>query len=104
VSDGLVADARHVAAASNVTIAINLDRVPVVPGASPVEAAAGGEEYELLVTMPAAFTAAAFATPGGVGIARIGEVLDEDAGGGVVVTSGGSRVEFVAGYDHFFRA
>lgn len=47
VSDGLAADARHLAAASGVGLA--LDDLPVAPGATPGEALGGGEDYELLI-------------------------------------------------------
>ncbi|MHB1712914.1 MAG: thiamine-phosphate kinase [Acidimicrobiales bacterium] len=47
ISDGLVADIRHLAEASGVGVA--LDDVPVAPGATWEEALGGGEEYELIV-------------------------------------------------------
>jgi len=50
VSDGLVADLRHLAAASAVGVA--LDDVPVAAGATPDEALSGGEEYELVLATP----------------------------------------------------
>ncbi|HVE94520.1 MAG TPA: thiamine-phosphate kinase [Acidimicrobiales bacterium] len=50
VSDGLAADAWHLARSSNVTIA--LDGVPVANGATFDEAVAGGDDYELLCTAP----------------------------------------------------
>lgn len=95
VSDGLIADAAHLAAASDVSITIDLDAVPVFPGATPAEAAASGEEYELLITAPPAFAA--------TGFSRIGSVGESRGAPGVVVTSGGARVEFAGGYDHFTR-
>jgi thiamine-monophosphate kinase len=95
ISDGLVADAGHLAAASDVSITIELDAVPVFPGATAAEAAASGEEYELLITAPRAFT--------GPGFTRIGSVGESRGAPGVVVTSGGARVEFAGGYDHFTR-
>ncbi|HEV3264274.1 MAG TPA: thiamine-phosphate kinase [Acidimicrobiales bacterium] len=47
ISDGLVADVRHLARASGV--GIDLLEVPVVPGATREEALGGGEDYELLL-------------------------------------------------------
>lgn len=95
ISDGLIADASHIAAASNVSIAIELDALPLFPGATAAEAAASGEEYELLVTAPASFAAPAFT--------RIGSVNDARGAAGVIATHGGARVEFAGGYDHFSR-
>ena len=51
VSDGLAADVGHLAAESGVGIA--LDTVPVAPGATREDALGGGEDYELVFTMPA---------------------------------------------------
>ena len=49
-SDGLVTDLGHVADASRVGFA--LDDVPVALGATPDEALGGGEDYELIMTVP----------------------------------------------------
>jgi thiamine-monophosphate kinase len=51
VSDGLVADLGHIAAASGV--AMRLDHVPVAPGASTDEALCGGEDFALAFCLPA---------------------------------------------------
>ena len=51
VSDGLLADATHVARASGVTLSIDLAKVPCVEGVPPETAAGSGEEYELLVAL-----------------------------------------------------
>jgi thiamine-monophosphate kinase len=50
ISDGLVADAHHIARASNVMLA--LDSLPVADGATRGDALYGGDDYELLATTP----------------------------------------------------
>jgi thiamine-monophosphate kinase len=62
ISDGLGADAGHIAEASDVQLTIELEKLPVVKGVADVAAAAnrdvlelaaaGGEDYELLATVP----------------------------------------------------
>jgi thiamine-monophosphate kinase len=63
LSDGLAGDARHLAAASGVSLRIDAAAMPLAAGVAevagaagrdPLElAAAGGEDYELLVALPA---------------------------------------------------
>ena len=91
VSDGPATDARHLAGASKVRIEIDPALLPLAAGLEAVAAAAGrdpvelaltgGEDFELLVTIPAKrFGAAAAACP--AGLTRLGRV---EAGEGLVV-------------------
>ena len=68
VSDGLGADAGHLARMSGCRLEIELERVPLAPGVTEVAggegaglelAATGGEDYELLVALPAESAGAA---------------------------------------------
>ena len=52
ISDGLLADAAHLARASGVTIALDQAAVPCVDGVDVGNALSSGEEYELLVAVP----------------------------------------------------
>jgi thiamine-monophosphate kinase len=53
ISDGLAVDAGHVARRSGVCCVIDLDRVPLAPGAT-LDDAGFGEDYELLAAVPEA--------------------------------------------------
>jgi len=99
VSDGLVADVSHVAAASDVRIVLDLDRVPTLGGMDPRDAARSGEEYELALTARE-LDGERFAGAFGVPLTAIGEVLD---GGepGVETRFRGDRVDLPPGHDHF---
>jgi len=99
VSDGLVADLRHLAAASAVSLSIDLDRVPRWPGTSVIEAASSGEEYELAVTAAKHFDVAAFEREFGVPLTHVGEVVA--GGAGVEARASGARVAPIPGYNHF---
>jgi thiamine-monophosphate kinase len=104
VSDGLVADAGHVAAASGVDICIELDAVPVVAGATPTTAIVSGEEYELAVTTRTPFDQHAFAREFGVPLTRIGTVVPAgDERPRVRLRSRGAFVDPPPGHDHFSR-
>ncbi|MGH7649489.1 MAG: thiamine-phosphate kinase [Gemmatimonadaceae bacterium] len=99
VSDGLLGDAAHIAAASRARLAITLDTLPTVGGIAPDEAARSGEEYELLVSSPHAIDAHEFARRFGIPLTEIGRVEAGDAD--VVATLRGARVAPGGGFDHF---
>jgi hypothetical protein len=78
VSDGLAADARHLAAASGVGLEVAMERVPCALGADALGAVASGEEYELLVTLPGDFGVAdaqAFQEFHDLPLTRVGDVV-----------------------------
>ncbi len=101
LSDGLVADASHIAAASAARLVIELGSLPVLGGVLARDALASGEEYELLVTGPAGMDAAAKAARIGT-LTPIGRVFAPTPaeGSGVIVRDGPRRVDPPAGYDH----
>jgi thiamine-monophosphate kinase len=101
LSDGLVSDAAHIAAASGVQIAIELSAVPVVGGVTTRDALASGEEYELLITGPEGMDRAASQAKVGT-LTPIGRVLAaaSTSGSGVLVKDGSHRVDPPTGYDH----
>lgn len=106
ISDGLAADAAHLAAASAVCIRIDADRLPLGPGASPARALSSGEEYELLVAAPpdvAERLLAQWSTNSDVPLTDIGDVTHHVSGGNVQIIgrNADERVEFVPGHDHF---
>ena len=101
VSDGLAADAGHLAAASGVRVEIALERIPRWPGATARAAAQSGEEYELLVALPRRFderAARAFRRATGLPLTRIGACT---RGGGARVTDNGRPIASLSGFDHF---
>jgi thiamine-monophosphate kinase len=85
ISDGLASDAGHIAVRSSVRFVIELERVPLAPGAE-LDDVGFGEDYELLAT-----------TPEALGFPVIGRV---EMGGGVELTLGGEPYE-LASWDHF---
>ena len=100
ISDGLVADAAHLAAASDVCIAIDIGRVPRVSGTTAVAAARSGEEYELLLTSAIPIDCDGFSQRFGIPLTEIGNVVD--GAPGVTVTLDGEPVtEELGGFDHF---
>ena len=103
ISDGLVNDAWHIAAASNVHITIDLDRVPVIEGVDPIAAAQAGEEYELLLTSAIPLDCEAFRAIFDVRLTEVGTVTDGEPG--VLVMSRGVALDLdLRGYDHFGAA
>lgn len=87
VSDGLLADARHLARASGVTLVIDPDRV-AAEGVPRSYALTGGEDFELLVTAPGPLP----------GFAVIGRV--EEGDGTIRFVDGAPLPEGPWGWDH----
>ncbi len=83
VSDGFLADLGHVLDASGV--GVRLDRVPAAPGATQEQALGGGDDYELIFTLPPA----AVAPPGAM---RVGTITGDPA----------ERPVGVGGWQHHF--
>jgi thiamine-monophosphate kinase len=118
VSDGLVGDAGHLAAASAVAVTIEAEKVPVHGGvgeaAEAAEAAGtlrrlefalrGGEEYELLVALPPSFgqsDARAFVRAFDLPLTCVGEITE---GAGVSVLRAGMPWNVGGGFSHFSTA
>jgi thiamine-monophosphate kinase len=108
LSDGLGGDARHLADRSKVGLRIDAGKVPRAAGLDALAAAAGrdpwqlllgGEDYELLASIPAGLfdrAAAAVREREGIGLTRIGEVV---AGEGVEIRLPGGELLEAAGFD-----
>jgi thiamine-monophosphate kinase len=108
LSDGVAGDAKHLAAASDVALDIDLGALPIHPdvatvarkrGVHPAEfAAQGGEDYELMVALPQRFDAATlFASECGIQLTPIGNVLE---GTGASFRQNGKIIP-LGGFNHF---
>lgn len=98
ISDGLVADANHIAAASKVGIEINAERVPRMPEVSIQQAVNAGEEYELIVTAKQIDTRA-FSDEFGLELTEIGRIVPGPPR--VELLENGRPISAPSGYDHF---
>ena len=102
ISDGLLADARHMGAASGHALSIDPQLVRGVEGATLADMLGGGEEYELLCATPAQLDVHGFERTFNVPLTRIGTVVDAIDDRRVLV-AGVARVDLPVGYDHFTR-
>lgn len=111
LSDGLAADAEHLAAASGVRLELEMPAIPLAPPldrysdreAALRRAVSGGEDYELLMAAPpSALSALAgdFELTFDLWLTRVGRVVE---GTGVVLLDAAGREASLpsGGYDHF---
>ena len=110
VSDGLVADARHLSSQSGVALEIHYDDVPRISDVMHLQGdrlvrqalLAGGDDYELLFTVPPATAAQldAISARSGLALTRIGRVVPGD--GVRVLDASGAAIDIDGGgFDHF---
>jgi thiamine-monophosphate kinase len=109
VSDGLLGDLGHILRRSGVGATLHADRAPrsawlaaQAPELQRECTLAGGDDYELLFTAPAALDTAvqAAAATAGVAVTRIGHI-DAAPGLRLLDDQGGSITQQFAGFDHF---
>jgi thiamine-monophosphate kinase len=106
LSDGLATDGAHVAERSGVQLRLLLADLPLTPGVETVAedphafAVGGGDDYELLVSVPADARAAAevAATGARAPLTWLGETAPGH--GLVLLDSSGRAVSGLAGYEH----
>jgi len=102
VSDGMPGDLGHIAAASGVNVIVDVDKIPLFPGASLENALASGEEYELCITSPVDIDTQEFRTRFGIPLTRIGSV-EASTSPVVVFRKAGAVVEVPDSYSHFTK-
>ena len=107
ISDGLALDLSRLCRASGTGARVELARIPAHPAATPSEALAGGEDYELLATLPdldaVEGARSELREAFGVSLSDIGSIIET---GLVAVDANGTEGPLIAegeiaGWDHF---
>jgi thiamine-monophosphate kinase len=111
LSDGLAADAGHIAEASRVALRIGAGSLPIAKGVAEVAAtagreplelaASGGEDYELLAALPPEQLADASIRIGEAAETTLTPIGEVEAGEGAEIRLPGGRPLATRGYDHF---
>ena len=113
VSDGLLLDARRMAEASGCAIRIELDALPLSDAfkasrghntGSRLFAASGGDDYALLVALPAELDPVTLSLPSGTSMHCVGSFAEGEPR--IWLTSGGNPIELpeTLGYEHRGRS
>jgi thiamine monophosphate kinase len=77
---------------------IDVEKVPRMPGVSPVDALSSGEEYEIVVTAPS-IDVKQFTEEFGLTLTEVGVVVAGSPG--VSLVGGGKQINPPEGFDHF---
>jgi thiamine-monophosphate kinase len=111
LSDGLAADASHLAAASGVGLRIDAGSLPIAKGVAEIAAAAGreplelaasgGEDYELLAALAPERLADASIRIGEAAEATLTPIGEVEVGEGAEIRLPGGKPLASGGYDHF---
>ena len=95
--DGLSVDLARLCKASGVGAEVDVDRLPLAVGATVEQALNGGEDYELLFTLPG--EARVPRSLAGVAVSQIGGI---QAGSELTLVEGGTRRPLLPnGWQHF---
>ena len=102
VSDGLLADAEHLARASGVSLVLDDASIPTLAGITVHDAIRSGEEYEILIAAPASahWDTGEFSRAFGIPLTAIGTVVPQ---GVTPVILGDSTAGVSGGHDHLKR-
>lgn len=102
ISDGLSSDLDHLCRASGVGCDVDLNAIPLYPGATAMDAVAMGDDYELAFAAPpnTRDAVAGLAQRHGISITPIATLRD-DANPGAIWRQDGTPVEVRPGYRHF---
>ncbi|OGC12299.1 thiamine-phosphate kinase [candidate division WOR-1 bacterium RIFOXYA12_FULL_52_29] len=98
-SDGLVRSIVELTKASGVGARLWEERVPIAPGATIAQALYGGEEYELIFTVPKARIKSLKKLKFGISV--VGEIADRGAGVKLVDRRGKIMESQSKGFEHF---
>ncbi|MDQ3242142.1 MAG: thiamine-phosphate kinase [Gemmatimonadota bacterium] len=99
ISDGLAADLAHVAAASKVSITVDMNMLPTFAGVPAEDAVRSGEEYELAVTSPLELDTGEFEERFQLPLTLVGRVSAGEAS--VVLVQDGAPIATPRPFAHF---
>lgn len=101
VSDGISSDLRHIVESSGVGAVIYEKNIPIAESSSLKDALGGGEDFELLFTMPGDISGKILSERVGAPVKKIGEIRPKKDGVRIICKNGKEAELKAAGYKHF---